>query len=133
MVGDIVSGRGYNLPHTIQGVVVGLTRGATTCNLHVATLYLARPVGDMGRPYPAIYEEHGVCAEFELVYRAPGVALKTDAELGVEAFEGYNASTDGRNHDGSPAPSLDTIRATRPHVLRAWEAGAKAVRRALGL
>lgn len=70
-LGDIVRGKGYNLPHEVQGIVVGLTPGQGSCDIHVATLRLHQPLGTEIAKFPSIYEEHGTCAEFELVYRAP--------------------------------------------------------------
>src|SRR3972149_6934345 len=37
-LGDIVRGIGYNVKREIEGIVVGLTPGADTCNLQVAHL-----------------------------------------------------------------------------------------------
>lgn len=75
-IGDIARGRGYNLPYDVQGVVVGLTPGSESCNIHLAVLRAAVPVGTMpgtamATPYPTIYEEHGTCGEFELVHPSP--------------------------------------------------------------
>ena len=71
-LGDIVQGQGYNLPYEVHGVVVGLTPGTGSCDIHVATLRLHQPLGTETAKFPTIYEEHGTCAEFSLVYRAPG-------------------------------------------------------------
>lgn len=35
-VGDIVKGRGYNVPHEVVGMVVALKPGQGTCNVTVA-------------------------------------------------------------------------------------------------
>jgi hypothetical protein len=35
-IGDIARGKGSNHPYPVQGVVVGLTAGATACNLKIA-------------------------------------------------------------------------------------------------
>lgn len=70
-LGDIVKGKGYNRPYEVQGIVVGLTPGAGSCDIHVATLITAQPAGTDRAPYPAIYEEHGTCADFELVHPSP--------------------------------------------------------------
>lgn len=70
-LGDIVRGRGYNLRYDVQGIVVGLTPGAGSCDIHVATLTLMQPAGTDRAPYPALYEEHGTCADFELVHPSP--------------------------------------------------------------
>lgn len=70
-LGDIARGRGYNLPHDVQGVVVGLTPGSEACSIHVATLRTAQPTGTQVAPYPVIYEEHGTCGEWELVHPSP--------------------------------------------------------------
>jgi hypothetical protein len=70
-LGDIVRGRGYNLKHDIQGVVVGLTAGQDQCGIHVATLTVHQPLGTQTAPFPTIYEEHGTCSEFELVHPSP--------------------------------------------------------------
>lgn len=69
-IGDIARGKGYNLLYPVQGVVVGLTPGSGSCDIHVLALYgLATPAGAVTNKYPAMYEEHGTCADFELVYR----------------------------------------------------------------
>lgn len=71
-LGDIARGRGYNLKHDVQGVVVGLTPGVGSCDIHVATLIPGRPLGSSTLAgYPVMYEEHGTCAEFELVSPSP--------------------------------------------------------------
>ncbi len=70
-LGDLVRGRGHNLPHDVQGIVVGLTPGTEACSIHVATLRLHQPVGTQTAPFPAIYEEHGACGEWELVHSSP--------------------------------------------------------------
>lgn len=70
-LGDIARGRGYNLPHDVQGVVVGLTPGSESCSIHLAVLRTAQPVGTQVAPYPVIFEEHGTCGEFELVHPSP--------------------------------------------------------------
>lgn len=70
-LGDTVRGRGYNLPHDITGVVVGLTPGAGACDLHVATARAAKGTGTEAAVYAALYEEHGTCAEFELLVPSP--------------------------------------------------------------
>ena len=70
-LGDIARGRGYNLGYDVQGVVVGITPGAGACDIHIATLRTAQPVGTQTAPYPTIYEEHGTCAAFELVHPSP--------------------------------------------------------------
>jgi hypothetical protein len=67
-LGDIVRGRGYNLPYDVQGVVVGLTEGQDKCGIHVATLIVSRPLGTQTLPHPVVYEEHGTCSTFELVH-----------------------------------------------------------------
>ncbi len=131
-IGDLVRGRGYNLKHEVQGVVVGLTAGAGSCNIHVATLRYTRPSGDLGLPYLATYEEHGTCAEFELVYRDPSLTPKPDAELARAAFEAYGQSTGGKTWDGKDIPPFEVVAERTPHVARAWEAAVAAVRKLLG-
>ncbi len=37
-VGDIVKGRGYNVPHEIIGKVLGIVEGSDACNLTVACI-----------------------------------------------------------------------------------------------
>ena len=65
-LGDIVRGQGFNLRYPAQGVVVWLGYDDDKCcTIHVATTVRARG--------PEPFEEHGRCAEFSLVYRAPGV------------------------------------------------------------
>lgn len=70
-LGDTVKGRGYNLPHDVTGVVVGLTPGAGSCDIHVATVRAAKGTGTSVAVYPTIYEEHGTCAAFELLTPSP--------------------------------------------------------------
>lgn len=70
-LGDIVRGRGYNLPHEAQGVVVGLTPSASYDNIHVMTMINYQPLGENSPVIPMPYEEHGTCAEFSLLYRQP--------------------------------------------------------------
>lgn len=70
-LGDIARGKGYNLPYEVQGIVVGLSLGTGSCDIHLATLRVHQPLGTITAKFPTIYEEHGTCAEFELVYRAP--------------------------------------------------------------
>ncbi len=47
------------------------------------------------------------------------------------AFEAYNASTGGKTFDGRDVPPYDVVAERTPHVARAWEAAADAVRRAV--
>lgn len=93
-IGDIARGKGSNNPYPVQGVVVGLTAGATSCNLKLAiTKTGAYPlvVGNVTEtsptqfayPVPAALAkledgrlliigtelEYGTVADFELVYR----------------------------------------------------------------
>lgn len=70
-LGDIARGRGYNLPYDVQGVVVGITPGAGSCDLHLAVPRLSQPAGTQVAPYPVLIEEHGTCASFELVHPSP--------------------------------------------------------------
>lgn len=70
-LGDLVRGRGYNIKHEVHGIVVGLTPGHTSCNIHIATLRAAQPLGLETLPHPTLVEEHGTCAEFELVECSP--------------------------------------------------------------
>lgn len=71
VLGDVVRGKGYNLPYEIVGVVVGITPGAEQCNLHVVTCVAVAPVGTERAAYPSFYEEHGTCGEFTLVAPSP--------------------------------------------------------------
>lgn len=91
-LGDIVLGKGYNLPHPIVGCVVGLTAGADSCNIKIATvktkpvdprnpdttgfIHQAKVVDAAGKQVGATeyhateqYLEFGRCADFELVHR----------------------------------------------------------------
>lgn len=70
-LGDVVKGRGYNLPYDAQGVVVGLNPGQEGCSIHVATVRLHQPLGTQSAPFPVLYEEHGTCESFELVHPSP--------------------------------------------------------------
>lgn len=133
-IGDVVRGRGYNIPHGVQGVVVGITPGAGSCDLHVAYLRPHFPLGTRRVIHPAMDEEHGTCAEFELVHRHPSIRpAPSDDELADVAFAAYGESTGGLTHDGKPIPPLEAIRAEKPGVARAWAAAAGAVRKLLGV
>jgi hypothetical protein len=94
-VGDIARGKGSNHSYPVQGVVVGVTPSATSCNLKIAIAkpapfatnpaYItqtnpetfnamrftaglaALPNGDL-LPYGTELE-YGTCADFELVHR----------------------------------------------------------------
>ena len=68
-LGDTVRGRGYNLPYDVQGVVVGLTPGTGSCDIHLAVLTAGKPAGTVTIPMLTLTEEHGTCAQFELVHR----------------------------------------------------------------
>lgn len=96
LVGDIARGKGSNHPYPVQGVVVGVTPGATSCNLRIAIAkaapfatkpenitqtnpetfngmrftagLAALPDGSL-LPYGTELE-YGTCAEFELVHRS---------------------------------------------------------------
>lgn len=70
-LGDLVKGRGYNLRYNVVGVVVGLTPGSGACDIHVATLRPCKATGMEVAVYPVIYEEHGTCADFELIEPSP--------------------------------------------------------------
>lgn len=52
-------------------------------------------------------------------------------ELARVAFEAYGASTGGKTWDGKDIPPFEVIRERTPHVARAWEAAADAVRKAV--
>ncbi len=79
LVGDIVQGRGYNLPYTIVGPVTQLIpANGDACNIRVevrvATWHPFYSDGDGGTDAPAhfsfeTYEEAGACSAFELVHR----------------------------------------------------------------
>lgn len=68
-IGDTVRGRGYNITHDVQGVVVGLTPGTGACDIHLAVLTAGKPAGTVTIPMLTLVEEHGTCAAFELVHR----------------------------------------------------------------
>lgn len=131
-IGDVVRGRGYNVPHGVQGVVTGITPGAGSCDIHVAYLRPHFPLGTRRAIHPALDEEHGTCAEFELVHRHPAIQPSpSDDELAAEAFDAYAQSTGGLTHDGKPIPPLDVIRVEKPGVAAAWAAAAAKVRKRL--
>lgn len=83
-IGDVIKGRGYNVPHDVIGVLVDIRAGAT-CNLSVscvanssqlvATLHkdtdtgVLRTVMSTMRAEPIT--EYGQADAFELVYRQP--------------------------------------------------------------
>jgi hypothetical protein len=78
-LGDEVRGKGYNIPHEVTGGVVGITPGAGSCDLHIVTARAAKAVGTEVAVYATLTEEHGTCADFELLRPSPsrGVALGT--------------------------------------------------------
>jgi len=138
-LGDLVRGRGYNLKHDVQGVVVGLSPGQGTCDIHVATMRPMRGTGTEPSVYPTIYEEHGTCAAFELIECSPlhpgrpvAPPLPSDGELARAAFEAYGKSTGGKTWDGKDIPPFEVVAERTPHVARAWEAAVTAVRKLLG-
>jgi len=51
--------------------------------------------------------------------------------LARAAFEAYTASTGGKTWDGKDVPPYEVIAERTPHVARAWEAAADAVRKAV--
>lgn len=131
-IGDIVRGRGYNLPYDVQGVVTGLTPGAGSCDVHVAFLRPHFPLGTRRAIHPTLDEEHGTCGQFELVHRHPAIQpAPSDDELAADGFDAYGQSTGGLTHDGKPIPPLDVIRAEKPHVAEAWSAAAARIRKRL--
>lgn len=75
-VGDIVRGRGYNLPHDVQGVVLDL-KDENVCNIAIATHDGRRAPDEKAiQEYryheadaPCRYTEYGEAKNFELVYR----------------------------------------------------------------
>lgn len=132
-LGDIVRGRGYNLPYDVQGVVVGITPGAGSCDIHVAFLRPHFPLGSQRVVYPCLDEEHGTCADFELVQRAGSVApAPSDEDLGRVGYDAYKESTGGKTFDGRDMPTFDGILERTPHVARAWAAAMSAARKLLG-
>ena len=137
-LGDLVRGRGYNLKHEVQGVVVGLSPGQGSCDIHVATLRPMQGTGTQPCVYPTIYEEHGTCAAFELIECSPQhpgrpvAPTLPDAELARAAFEAYGQSTGGKTWDGKDIPPFEVVAERTPHVARAWEAAVVAVRKLLG-
>lgn len=52
-------------------------------------------------------------------------------ELGRLGYEAYKVSTGGKTFDGRDMPTFDQIRERTPHVARAWEAAATAIRKAV--
>lgn len=62
-LGDIVQGPGFNLPYPAQGVVIWLGDDeGDDCSIHITTT--------IGGARPTVFEEHGKCEKFSLVYRA---------------------------------------------------------------
>jgi hypothetical protein len=90
-IGDIARGKGYNYPYPVQGVVTRLVAGTGSCDITVSFTGLGYPFDpasmkegqfavttpggclaklEDGRLLPTQeQQEHGTCAEFELVYR----------------------------------------------------------------
>jgi hypothetical protein len=66
-VGDEVIGQGYNVKHPITGVVVGITPGASSCNVEVAHARLRRSYQPHKLEYPAMDVEYGQADAFEHV------------------------------------------------------------------
>lgn len=135
-LGDLVRGTGYNIKHEVHGIVVGLTPGQGSCDIHIATLRAAQPLGTQTMPHPVLVEEHGTCAQFTLIACSPlspgrpvppAPAVEDLARVG---FEAYTASTGGKTWDGKDVPPYDAIRESAPHVAKAWEAAAAAIRSA---
>lgn len=62
--GDVVKGKGYNVPHEIQGILVGVEPGADTCNVRVAWL---KPVQVGDSIVPTVDIEYGQADAFEKV------------------------------------------------------------------
>jgi len=74
-LGDIVRGRGYNLPYDVQGVVAGINPGQQGCSIHIIAVQPHVPLGSVRTPFvPTLTEEHGTCEAFELVHRDPALA-----------------------------------------------------------
>lgn len=88
--GDIVRGKGYNIPYEVIGPVIGLVPGTDSCNIRVAVIKFRElePAGKskLGGAYataglffrnnadePTYHcepqVEYGTCAEFELIHR----------------------------------------------------------------
>ena len=77
-VGDRVKGHGYNVKGDIEGYVLDVTPGATSCNVKVATVSVTddetlakelQIVGGAGT-YPTFLVEYGQADAFELAPRA---------------------------------------------------------------
>ncbi len=56
-------------------------------------------------------------------------AKRSTPTLARLAFEAYGESTGGKTWDSKPIPPFEVIRERTPHVARAWEAAANAVRK----
>jgi hypothetical protein len=87
LVGDIVRGKGYNIPYEIVGPVNQLLPGnGKTCNIRVLTIksrWEDGNDGDYGRSVQPKrvfeqYEEAGTCAEFTLVARQGWSRVRSD-------------------------------------------------------
>lgn len=96
-VGDVVRGKGYNHPYEVQGVVVGVTPGASACNITLAMTRMSnhgQPPAGFGPNTPYLdtrgsntmlarqdgklyaietVMEYGTCADFELISRPDAV------------------------------------------------------------
>lgn len=51
--------------------------------------------------------------------------MKSAGQIGYEA---YKASTGGKTYDGRDMPTWEQVQANTPHVAKAWEGAAKAIR-----
>lgn len=69
-LGDIVRGKLSHVPYEIQGIVVGLSPGATSCNVIVATVRLTAAFNSkLALKKEMLLHEYATCADFELVHR----------------------------------------------------------------
>ena len=89
-IGDIARGKGSNSAYLVQGIVIGLIAGTTSCNLRIAIPRFGYPIDvakmsqadteghmashfgklDDGRLLPVgITLEYGTVADFELIHR----------------------------------------------------------------
>jgi hypothetical protein len=73
-IGDMVVGKGYNVPGNITGVVVGIVPDSESCNIRVAHI--------LYREVPADYKPTDGERVYTHTYGQPGIALKIDIEYG---------------------------------------------------
>ncbi len=100
--GDLVRGRGFNVPREVEAIVLGVTPERGTCNLRVA--YLGKDLVDLGNLIgrrnvetealveACVRQEYGDAANFLAIDPQTGAVLEPDptpeVQQGMPAVEG---------------------------------------------